>query len=193
MTQHRKFVSLGNTNCLQIFPNTTNIPSFASCGKYHNKNTYQLHHWFFTWGDYNDGLTHSGRVTHICIINLTIIGSDNGLSPGRHLAVIWTNARIFLIGPLGTNFIEIIFEIQTLSFKKKYLNLSSAKYRPCCLGLNELKQDCCTSMEIAQYYTSHRCDSYCQNNWMYYPSRSTPYFILPEMEAHKWQPHSDQP
>ena len=115
--------------------------------------TYQLHHWLFTWGDYNDGLTHSGPVTHKCIINLTLIGSDNGLSPGWHQAVIWTNAGILLIGPLGTNFIEIIFEIQTLSFKKKYLKLSSVKYRPCCLGLNELKQDCCTSMEIAQYYT----------------------------------------
>ena len=37
-------------------------------------------------------------------VNLTIIGSDNGLSPGRHQAIIWTNAGIFLIGPLGTNY-----------------------------------------------------------------------------------------
>ena len=29
------------------------------------------------------GLTHWGRVTHICVSKLTIIGSDNGLSPGR--------------------------------------------------------------------------------------------------------------
>ena len=28
-------------------------------------------------------LTHWGRVTHICVNKLTIIGSDNGLSPGR--------------------------------------------------------------------------------------------------------------
>ena len=32
-------------------------------------------------------LTHWGRVTHICIGNLTIIGSDNGLSPGRRQAI----------------------------------------------------------------------------------------------------------
>ena len=32
--------------------------------------------------------THSGRVTHICVGNLTIIGSDNGLSPGRRQAII---------------------------------------------------------------------------------------------------------
>ena len=37
-------------------------------------------------------LTHWGRVTHICVDNLTIIGSDYGLSPGRCLAIIWTNA-----------------------------------------------------------------------------------------------------
>ena len=45
-------------------------------------------------------LTHWGRVTHICLSKLTIIGSDNGLSPGRRQAIIWTNARISLIGPL---------------------------------------------------------------------------------------------
>ena len=45
-------------------------------------------------------------MTHICVGNLTIIGSDNGLSPGRRQAIIWTNAGILLIGPLGKNFIE---------------------------------------------------------------------------------------
>ena len=39
-------------------------------------------------------LTHWGRVTHICVGNLTIIGPDNGLSPGRRQAIIWTNAGI---------------------------------------------------------------------------------------------------
>ena len=49
-------------------------------------------------------LTHWGRVTHICVSKLTIIGSDNGLSPERRQAIIWTNAGILIIGPLGTNF-----------------------------------------------------------------------------------------
>ena len=40
-------------------------------------------------------LTHWGRVMHIC--KLTITGSDNGLSPGQHQAIIWTNAGILLI------------------------------------------------------------------------------------------------
>ena len=33
-------------------------------------------------------LTDWGRVMHICIGSLAIIGSDNGLSPGRHQAII---------------------------------------------------------------------------------------------------------
>ena len=50
-----------------------------------------------------------GRVMHICIGKLIIIGSDNGLSPGRRQAIIWTNAGIWLMGPLGTNFSVWIF------------------------------------------------------------------------------------
>ena len=75
-------------------------------------------------------LTHWGRVTHICVVKLTIIGSDDGLSPGRRQAIIWTNAGILLIGPLGTNFIEILIGIQKFSFKKMHLKVSSAKWRP---------------------------------------------------------------
>ena len=33
-------------------------------------------------------------MAHICIGNLTFIGSDNGLSPGRYQAIIWTNADL---------------------------------------------------------------------------------------------------
>ena len=66
-------------------------------------------------------LTHWDRVTHICVNKLTIIGSDDGLSTGRRQAIIWTNARILLIEPLGTNFSEILIEILTFSFKKMHL------------------------------------------------------------------------
>ena len=75
-------------------------------------------------------LTHWGRATHICVGKLTDIGSDNGLSPGRRQAIIWTNAGILLIGPLGTNFNEILIGIQTFSFKRMHLKMSSAKWRP---------------------------------------------------------------
>ena len=83
-------------------------------------------------------LTHWGRVTHICVGKQTIIGSDNGLSPGRRQAIIYTNAGILLIGPLGTNFSEISIKSLTFSFTKIRLIVSSAKWRPFCLGLNGL-------------------------------------------------------
>ena len=66
---------------------------------------------------------HWGRVTHICISKQTIIGSDNGLSPGWHQAIIWTNAGILLIGPLTTKFNEILIKIHTFSFKKIHLKM----------------------------------------------------------------------
>ena len=82
--------------------------------------------------------THWGRVTHICVSKLTIIGSDNVLSPEGQQAIIWTNAGILLIWPLGTNLSEISIEIQTFLLKKIRLKMFSAK---CCLfrlGLNVL-------------------------------------------------------
>ena len=85
-------------------------------------------------------LTHWGRVTHICVSKLTTIGSDNGLSPGRHQAIICTNAGILLIRPSGTTFREMLIEIVTFSFMKMRLKVSSAKWRPFCLGLNVLNK-----------------------------------------------------
>ena len=78
-------------------------------------------------------------MTHICVNKILIIGSDNGLSPDRHQAIIWTNAGILVIWPLGTNFSEIPIEIQIFSFKKMCFKISSAKWRLFCLGLNVLK------------------------------------------------------
>ena len=83
-------------------------------------------------------LTHWGRVTHIRFGKLTIIVSDNGLSLRRRQAIIWTNAGILLIGPLGINFSEILIEVHTFSFKKMHLKPSSAKWQPLNLGLNVL-------------------------------------------------------
>ena len=58
-------------------------------------------------------LSQWGRVTHICVNIQTIIVSYtcNGLSPGRDRAIIWTNDGILLIGPLGTNFSEILTQL----------------------------------------------------------------------------------
>ena len=49
-------------------------------------------------------LTHWGRVMHTYVSKQTIIGLDNGLSPGWRQAIIWTNVGILSIGTLGTNF-----------------------------------------------------------------------------------------
>ena len=75
-------------------------------------------------------LTHCGRVTHRCVCRLIIIGSNNGLSPGRRQAIIWTNAGKLLIGPLGTKFSEISIGIYTFSFSKMHLKMLSGKCRP---------------------------------------------------------------
>ena len=74
-------------------------------------------------------LTHWGQVTHICVIDSTIIGSDNGLSPGRRQAIIWTNDGILLIRTL---FSEILSKTHTLSYSKMHFKTSSVKRRPFC-------------------------------------------------------------
>ena len=84
-------------------------------------------------------LTPWGWVTNICVGNLNITGlTDNGLLPGQHQGIIWTNAGILLIGPFGTNFSEILSKSHIFSFKKMHLKLSSGKWWPFCLGLNVL-------------------------------------------------------
>ena len=113
----------------------------------HYLNQWWLIYWCLTWpqcvnllrSEDDCILTHWGPVTHICVSKLTTTGSDNGLLPGRHQAIIWINAGILSIGPLGTNFSEILIAIETFSFKKMHLKISSVKWLPFCLGLNVLK------------------------------------------------------
>ena len=84
-------------------------------------------------------LTQCGRVTHICVSKLTIIGSDNGLSPGRRQAIIWTNAGMLLIGPIGV----ISDEISIMKYLHSWKSISRCcleKWRPFYLGRNGLKQ-----------------------------------------------------
>ena len=80
--------------------------------------------------------THWGRVTLIFLSKLTIMGSDNGLSPDRCQAIIWTNAGILLNRTLGTNLSEILIETFTFSSKNTHLNMSSEGWRPFSLDLN---------------------------------------------------------
>ena len=88
-------------------------------------------------------LTHWGRVTHMCVNKLTIIGLANGLSPGRRRVIISTNAGILLIWPLGTNFSEIYIKIRTFPFKKMRLKcvvceMATILSRPQCVNYGEV-------------------------------------------------------
>ena len=89
--------------------------------------------WFFPFQ-----LTHWGRVTYICVGNLTVIGSGNDLSSARRQVIIWNNAEILLIGPLGINWSKILIEIHKFSFQKMHLKMSSATWQPFFLSLNVL-------------------------------------------------------
>ena len=76
-------------------------------------------------------------MTHIYVGNLTIIGLDNALSPGRRQAIIWTKAWMLLIWPLETNFGENLVEIHKFSLNKIHLKITYAILpRPQCI--NEL-------------------------------------------------------
>ena len=70
-------------------------------------------------------LTHWERVIHLRVVNLTIIGTDNGLLPDQHQAITWTNAEILLIGPLGTNFSEVLIKIHIHFHSRKCMMASS--------------------------------------------------------------------
>ena len=97
--------------------------------------------WYLGWMRsyfYYHGLTHWGRVMHIHVSKQTIIGSYNGLLLGWRQAIMWTNAGILLIGPLGTNFSEILIKIYIFSSKKINFKMLSGKCRPFCLSLNVL-------------------------------------------------------
>ena len=97
-------------------------------------------------------LTHWGRMTHIYIYYITIIGSDNGLSPGRRQAIIWTSAGILLIGPLGTNFSEILtcrnsnISIQENALENVVCEMTSILSRPQCVKLSKRCLDLTGSM-----------------------------------------------
>ena len=76
------------------------------------------------------------------LVQHTNIASDNGLSPVRRQAIVWTNAAILSIRPWGTYFSEILSKIQKFSFKEMHLKMSSAKVAAILPSLNVLVPDC---------------------------------------------------
>ena len=107
--------------------------------------------------------THRGRVVHICTAKLTIIGSDNGLSPGQHQAIIWTNAAIMmLIESLRIKFSEILIKIQTfplrkITFQNVVYEMLSISSQPQCVNQVSASHLCKdVSLTLGQSYVPMR-------------------------------------
>ena len=80
------------------------------------------------------------RLSDAYMCNLNTIGSDNGLWPGRHQAIIWTNAWMLLIGPVETHALKSYIKIHTFSLKKMFLKMSSVKWQPFCPWEDDLNK-----------------------------------------------------
>ena len=76
-------------------------------------------------------INHWGRVRHICVSNLTIIASDNFLSPGWRQTIIW--CWNIVNSTLGTHFSEILSESHTFSIKKMHTKMSPISSRSQCV------------------------------------------------------------
>ena len=107
-----------------LFSSLSSSSSSSSLFKCQN---HMLHHWI-DWRIYT-------------LINLTLIGSDNGLSPVQRHAIMRNNVESLAVGPLGENLNHIFFEIQNFHLRKtfysklkifiqeKQFKMSSAKWR----------------------------------------------------------------
>ena len=95
---------------------------------------------------------------------LTIIGSDNGLSPGRHQAIIWPNAGILLICPLGKklqwnlNKNSYIF-IQENAFENAVWKMAAIFSQPQCYNF------CAWAIESSLFSTTHQSHQSFQKPW----------------------------
>ena len=78
-------------------------------------------------------------MTHIYLSKLSSIGSYNGLSPGRHQTIIWTNINI-VNWAQKNKFKKIFIVIYTFLFKKIQFKMSG-KLRPSRLGLSVLRRE----------------------------------------------------
>ena len=117
------------------------------------------------------------RVTHICVSKLNIIVSDNGLLPGCCQAIIWTNAGIFLIGPLGTDLSDILVKIYIFSFKIMHLKMSPGNW-----WLNTGKSGSNFKKPISNFVllsTLVQVIAWCHQAASYYLSQCWPRSMLP--------------
>ena len=83
-----------------------------------------------------------GRLTHVCVIKLGHIGSDNGLSPNWHQTIVLTNAGLLYIRTQGTTFSEIwswnsLVFIQENLFENVVSKVTTILSRPQCVKPEE--------------------------------------------------------
>ena len=90
-------------------------------------------------------------MTHICVVKLIIIGSDNGLSPDRRQAIIWTNVGLLSIGSLRTYFNENLICVNWVSLEFAWLEVVS------CFSTDRyhFKNALCVSVVESHYHTAH--------------------------------------
>ena len=99
-------------------------------------------------------LTHWNRVTNIyASVILAVIRSDNGLSPDRRQAIICIKVAYCYIWTFGNKFQCNLNQNPTISYKKMYLKISSAKWWPssmCCVivGSGDGLATCCAIILI---------------------------------------------
>ena len=124
-------------------------------------------------------LTHWDAVTHISVNKLSIIGSDNALSPGQRIAIIWTNAGILLIEPLGTNLSEILIRIHKSSLKKTHLKMLSVKCQSFYLRPQCIKTVIGVSAQIVVI-------AYHIKQWMWWHTHALITIILSRASEQKW-------
>ena len=85
-------------------------------------------------------LTLWGRVTHICVSKQAIIGSENGLSPGRCQVIIWTCAGLLVIWTFGNKLQwnlnkNLYIFIQENAFENVVWKMAAILSRPQCVEL----------------------------------------------------------
>ena len=86
----------------------------------------------------------------MCVGNLTIIGSDNGLSPGWRQAINWTNAGVLLTGHLATKSKDILLlhvSIKKHAFENVVWEMSAILSRPQCIKRSKRNGISCPKCE----------------------------------------------
>ena len=84
-------------------------------------------------------IAHWGRVTHICVDKLIIIGSDNGLSPDRRQASHYLNQCSIIVNWILANIFQWKFNQNTAIFIEDYARenvvceMASTLSRPQCV------------------------------------------------------------